>query len=132
MFSEKLPRCGPATVEQFTAVLNCFINSVYKAVSKCKIIQHINLLKVQGSYKELSHYIEEVSSRLCRNNSQDFIYGDSNIRVFVDENTIIKLFGESLDKVANIRDVYPTMHCDSCKQIKTKYQLKSLRSLSNK
>ena len=113
-------------------VLNCFINSVYKAVSKCKIIQHINLLKVEGSYKELSHYIEEVSSRLCRNNSQDFIYGDSNIRVSVDENTIIKLFGESLDKVANIRDVYPTMHCDSCEQIKTKYQLKSLRSLSNK
>jgi len=54
---------------------------------------------VRCVHKELSDYLDEVS-RTVDGDSRNVVYSKRHIKVSADGKTIMKLFGKSLDKVA--------------------------------
>ncbi|KAK2725861.1 hypothetical protein QYM36_000360 [Artemia franciscana] len=57
---------------------------------------------------------------------------DPQHRILIDEESLKQAYGKNLEKVAAIRDEYPSVACDCCEMLKMGKDLKTLRSYANR
>ena len=113
-------------------VLTRFVNDIYKAVVKCKIIVQLNTLKREGSLKQLKNAIKKAIKSLHEvGKANEFMFGPQQ-RLPIDDKLIKEAYGLNIQKVATLRDEYPTVPCDCCEMLKMNKDLKTLRSYANR
>ena len=113
-------------------VLNRFVCDIYKAIVRCKIIVKLNMLKAKGTLKQLQKAVKKAITSLQERGKADESMFDPQHRILIDEESLKQAYGKNLEKVAAIRDEYPSIACDCCEMLKMGKDLKTLRSYTNR